>query len=927
MKNQPTLSCRDERRRQAVRIKGRNGIDYVEIVDDAKQTELCIHLFRKVPEGLTTANVRIMGGRRVRDIQVVGLRVEGDEDSETESCFCVNVDKPGDFSTYKLCIVGLDEDFDPRYACAEFSFKVGCPSDLDCKTEQVCPPEKRDQPEINYLAKDYASFRQLILDRLALIMPDWQERHIPDVGITLVELLAYVGDYLSYYQDAVATEAYLDTARQRISVRRHARLVDYQMHEGCNARAWICIATDQDDYSLAFKDCYFITTPEGGNLPQSSILPEAGLVGLASTAYEVFEALDKKSVTLWSAQNRMEFYTWGNLECCLPKGATSASLKNGWSGDKPPAPPAPDTEAATTTTKPEAIQSEAIPGQPQVGDVLIFEEVIGPGTGNPADADPNRRHAVRLTSVKAITDLLNGYPILEIQWAAEDALPFPFCLSVRLPAPDCTIIENISVARGNLIMVDCGRTIDPKEDLGLVGLETAVGECACEGSVVELTYLAAPFRPDPLKQTPLTFSQPLATKSITPASRSLTQDPRKALPWISLSSIPPAPDGTRALFTFEDWQDQTALAKRLRQPVTSEAQVLRSRLSPDTQKALDQWDGNNVPPDAVAKALSQLVNELLETWKPIRDLMESAARDNVFVVEIDNDGRAHLRFGDGDLGRQPEAGMQFFASYRVGNGTARNVPAESITKIVFRNSAVSGITLQPRNPLPAQGGMDPEPMAEVKLFAPGAFKRVLERAVTAADYATIAERNQKLQQANGALRWTGSWYEAQVAVDPLGSESPDDCLLQDIKRHLYRYRRMGHDLVVNPAHYVPLEIEMTICVLPQYLRGHVEAALLDVFSNRTLPNGQLGFFHPDNLTFGQGIYLSRLVATAQAVTGVQSVLVTKFQRLFAAPAGVIDRVALESGILTLNSPEVAQLDNDPSFPEHGRLTLTLGGGR
>jgi hypothetical protein len=81
------------------------------------------------------------------------------------------------------------------------------------------------------------------------------------------------------------------------------------------------------------------------------------------------------------------------------------------------------------------------------------------------------------------------------------------------------------------------------------------------------------------------------------------------------------------------------------------------------------------------------------------------------------------------------------------------------------------------------------------------------------------------------------------------------------------------------------------------------------------------------LTFGQGIYLSRLVATAQAVTGVQSVLVTKFQRLFAAPAGVIDRVALESGILTLNSPEVAQLDNDPSFPEHGRLTLTLGGGR
>ena len=77
-------------------------------------------------------------------------------------------------------------------------------------------------------------------------MPDWTERHVPDLGIALVELLAYTGDYLSYYQDAVATEAYLDTARQRISVRRHARLVDYYLHEGCNARAWVCIETDSD---------------------------------------------------------------------------------------------------------------------------------------------------------------------------------------------------------------------------------------------------------------------------------------------------------------------------------------------------------------------------------------------------------------------------------------------------------------------------------------------------------------------------------------------------------------------------------------------------------------------------------------------------------------------------------------------------------
>ena len=83
-----------------------------------------------------------------------------------------------------------------------------------------------------------------MLDRLLVTMPEWRERHIPDIGITLVELMAYVADQLSYSLDAVTTEAYLSTARLRISVRRHARLVDYRMHEGCNARSWVCIESD-----------------------------------------------------------------------------------------------------------------------------------------------------------------------------------------------------------------------------------------------------------------------------------------------------------------------------------------------------------------------------------------------------------------------------------------------------------------------------------------------------------------------------------------------------------------------------------------------------------------------------------------------------------------------------------------------------------
>jgi len=195
---------------------------------------------------------------------VVDLTICPQRDPEVDNSMVVTVDRPGDFSTYTLCLVDLPEDapFDPRYLCIPFTFKAGCPTELDCAPAPACPPEPRSEPEIGYLARDYASFRRLILDRLSVLVPGWSEHHVPDLGITLVELLAYTADYLSYHQDAVATEAYLDTARQRTSVRRHARLVDYPVHEGCNARAWVHVHTSADvagAHAIAAADLSFLT--------------------------------------------------------------------------------------------------------------------------------------------------------------------------------------------------------------------------------------------------------------------------------------------------------------------------------------------------------------------------------------------------------------------------------------------------------------------------------------------------------------------------------------------------------------------------------------------------------------------------------------------------------------------------------------------
>ena len=839
MINAPKLATQDEQRRLKTRRQHWNGLDYLEVEVDGSDVFLRVYFMGKAPQQISEQNVLIRGGRRVRSIRAVHVDICRVADQEQEDCLTIYLDRPGDFSTYTLCLVEVDESgrpiqdgtfqgqpryrplegFDPRYACLDFSFQAGCPSEMDCQAAPVCPPDQREEPEINYLVKDFASFRRLILDRLAIVMPDWKERHIPDLGVALVDLFAYAGDYLSYYQDAVATEAYLDTARLRVSVRRHARLVDYILHEGCNARAWVFVKADDAVLKLSTQDFSFASAHT--SLPaENRVLAETVIEQSAPGDFTLFEPLPTRLNQVYSfvpSHNEICIYTWGDRQCCLPRGSTAASLTG------PLDPP-------------------LLPG-----DFLLFEEVLGPQTGAPEDADPSHRHVVQLTEVVEDEDPLNGQKVIEVAWAAVDALPFPLCVSAVGRAPECAYLEGISVARGNLVLVDQGCTVE--EDLEVVPGGQVSYDCIDEGQA-RRTIQPARYRPA-LKDAPLTYAQPLdhARGAVT----LLQQDPRQALP--GLLSL------------------------------------------------TDQWGGG---------------------WQVQPDLLASGPDDPHVVIEMDDDGRAHLRFGDDELGKRPEPGTSFHARYRQGSGPQGNVGAGAIAYLIFHGAQHPNTGLWPRNPFPAVGGQPAEPLAQAKLNAPVAFRKTLRRAITAGDYAAIVMRDfaGQVQRAAATLRWNGAWYEVLVAVDQLGGMEPSGVLLAEIQHHLRRYRRIGHDVVVRPAEDVPLDVSLTVCVKPDYLRGHVAAAVLSVLSNGVLPGGGQGFFHPDRLTFGQAVYLSPLVAAVSTVPGVESVQVTRFER-----SGNPDGQAIENGFLPLGPLEIARLDNDPSYPENGRLQLDVRGGR
>jgi predicted phage baseplate assembly protein len=312
-----------------------------------------------------------------------------------------------------------------------------------------------------------------------------------------------------------------------------------------------------------------------------------------------------------------------------------------------------------------------------------------------------------------------------------------------------------------------------------------------------------------------------------------------------------------------------------------------------------------------------LTDEDSNTWTAVQDLLADGATDTNFVVEVESTGVATLRFGDNTNGLSPVANTVFTANYRIGNGTAGNLGAESLIYFTGDPRIVSC-----SNPLPASGGVDPETNAQIQRRAPQAFL-TQERAITMADYTTAADANTQVESAAATLRWTGSWYTVFVTAEPQGGTALSKSLRKSLMQSLNAYRLAGQDLKLNSPDYVSLQIALTVCVDPAYFQSNVQAALMQVLGPGMQPNGQPGIFAAGNFQLGQSVYLSPIYAAARTVAGVTSVVATTFQ-----PQAIpFTTTYINAGEIDLAPTQVARLANDPSLPANGQLTFTMQGGK
>lgn len=841
--------CCNLLRREDTRKSALNGIDFLEVIDNIAQPNqdrqrfLHVHLLKNPAPTVYNATQIVVKGP---DGTIPVLAVQTGLPPQA-NVVVIELKAAGDFAIHNLRFRrGLLDDrpppeLDPQLANIDFSFKVECPSDFDCLEPCGCPDEPRPLPEIDYLARDTASFRRLLLGRLATVQPDAPTPHPADLRMALVDGLAVMADQIAQLQDAAHTDAYLPHVRSRISARRLGRAVDYALDEGANARCFVQLAVTNNllpvgpGFAPVIPIGTAFATRIGG---EGAVLAGAAKLDQAQVVFEALLPLD----ALFAAHNELAFYTWSDQACCLPIGATSATLAGHF----------PDFS-------------------PENHFFLAFEEVIGPRTGNLADRDRSNRPVVRLVEVTAfaggapLTDPVTGAQVTEVRWADEDALVRPLCLSAETDlAFGRVYLPRVSVARGNIVPADHGQTF-VDEDLGSVpgatrswapgrgplaladdgARPTSCDESICERPAAE--RIGPRYNPV-LARVPLTFAAPLAT-------------------------------GVSA----------TALlaAQGLAQPAIG--------LEGDL-------DGDVRP------------------YKAQRNLLESGPDSRDFVPEVEADGRAVLRFGDDVNALRPNAGTAFTAVYRVGLGPLGNIGEDQLVHVL----GPAGIE-RIRNMTAATGGRAPETVATMRRRAPFAYRRQ-DRAVTRDDHDAIAARFRPpegpLQGSVTDIMHSGSWHTVKISPDRAGGLAVDAAFRDALRGFIEPFRMAGRDLEVDQPLGVPLEIDLQVCVSPQYQRGQVKAALLERFSNRTLPDGTLGAFHPDRMRFGATVYLSPLIALAQQVTGVIEVKATLFRR-FNDP----DSSGLAASKLLFGRREIARLDNDPSHRDNGVLRLTMLGGR
>ena len=353
-----------------------NGVDFA-AARRGHRGQIDVHFINRVPVRGALAEDRppitLAAGSGRPDLFVRPVDEDADWSTDTygRPVLHITADVPG---SQPRCVLTVHSRLlDPCFRSAVITFRGPGDGDTDCATTPLPRPlPGAPTVPIDYLAKDFASFSQALSNFSAARYTAWTERSEADFGVMLMEVLSALADELSYQQDRVAAEATLDTATQRLSLLRHARLIDY---EPAPATA----ATTIVQFDVARR-----VPGDKEPLPDAiqcqAIGGQSGAVDFAASPGYALDPRWNRYADQAGTVPQLVPHLWDADMTCLPRGATSM-----WIGGH---------------------DHGFYPGQ----ELLI-------DTAGGADGDPPNREIVQVTGAKQDRDLIQGKNVTLIRWA------------------------------------------------------------------------------------------------------------------------------------------------------------------------------------------------------------------------------------------------------------------------------------------------------------------------------------------------------------------------------------------------------------------------------------------------------------------------------------------------------------------------------
>jgi hypothetical protein len=253
-----------------------------------------------------------------------------------------------------------------------------------------------------------------------------------------------------------------------------------------------------------------------------------------------------------------------------------------------------------------------------------------------------------------------------------------------------------------------------------------------------------------------------------------------------------------------------------------------------------------------------------ELWKEAPSFYGRGSTELIYTLRQNDDGETTVMFGDGRTGaRIPTGAMNVVARYRTGLGLAGRVKADQLSIALERPVGLRSVS----NPLPADGGADPEPLANMRAAAPTTV-RTFRRAISLDDFAWVATTSGLVARAVVTWVWSGLEKAIHLTVAAQDGAPLSAASLKMLHEALGRARDPNHPLMLGNICRVPVTLAAKLIRSPDYTADDVLAAATAAIAD---------FFAFENMGFARAVHLSDMFAVLQGAEGVVGVDIDCFQ--------------------------------------------------